>query len=761
MIVALLQFLCGASRAEIINEYCMSHQGVKESDIILFLDLIGDEIVGFFLSMGLSTVEIASLKSRFKNENKIASSEIESSMTLTRIDVPTFEFLSGEPSESCRPYLPCEIAAMYYYMNRSVPVPAIHSPQRQSCPMAVFVTGLPGSGKSTILKKMLATIGLEEAECVNLDMDIVRSFHCQYQNFRYQRTCSPNVFQSYQDLVPWLNNGPTNLEDLVYRNPDSIVRQLLANRRHFVLPGVMQYDSTLIFMRHCVSQGYKLCLVGVHVEEDTAIRRVATRALRTGRFTSTQLIQDSKENVRSFFARASDFVYANDGDIFLCNNESESFSIAYSYRHGAFTINDVELSSKYLTYRLLEQNNGNNSSNGNKISISSDSNGNNINGYLTVDSKKEGQSSENKIVKVPPTKFLADEFAENGFVALRSCLDSNVVKRLGVRFEACISAFASDNGMSREDYTSVINKWPHCNNQVMDIMEELSPVLRRVVAAALSSTVAWPVGAILFRKAGDTADAGNIPTHPHQDISYSRFAGSQMFRATTWVPLLLENADTLAFAKGSHKLGIAKVADFLNPLEVREEAPTCNDVVPVSLGDCLLFDARTWHKSTPFPTHATAGHCKPLRLAIGIQWLTPGGLDGIIPGEYFRYPDKDVPEKVSVPDMRDKRVFGIDTAGFFLKRALVRLVDEMGLVTVNRSSTLGMAEAVLAPTLREEMSVVLRKFGCDYEQVQGAMRRYVLFRRAGRCHFGEAQGTKIFAPLRELFIKHFQELICS
>ena len=370
----------------------------------------------------------------------------------------------------------------------------------------------------------------------------------------------------------------------------------------------------------------------------------------------------------------------------------------------------------------------------------------------------------------------AQAFRDDGYAVLPQCLDGALCRRLGATFEGSISQFAKDNGVTRAEYLSVVNKWPHWNTVVMDAMEVLAQALRREVARTLDASVAWPVGATMFRKeapggTGPPGDASPV-THAHQDIAYARFPGAQMFRATTWVPLILETADALAFAKGSHRGGLCPAQDFLytSPPGAQAAAgdappiPACDAPVAVDIGDCIVFDARAWHASTPMPVSATRG----LRLAIGIQWLAPGGLDGAPPGRYPRWPEGDVPARADVSRLRRDRVFGIDTAGYWLKQALVRLklgppagvVEEPGSAVLvfdpEAYSTLALAEE-FGRAGDAAAQRALRCGGLGTEDAvlaaQRALRRYALFRRAARRHFGECQGAVVFGPVFEDVVK--------
>ena len=345
-------------------------------------------------------------------------------------------------------------------------------------------------------------------------------------------------------------------------------------------------------------------------------------------------------------------------------------------------------------------------------------------------------------------------------------------QQMGLDFEKSSARFAQDNGLSCEEYLSVINKWSQWDPDVLDIMERISTLTRKKIAQVLEADSALAVGAIVFRKYEPAAQTGfnpakTFPTHPHQDISYARFPGSQKFRATTWFPLVLQNGDTLALAKGSHKQGIKNVVDFLRrPAEEHiEPAPKCEEVIDdIALGDCIVFDARTWHRSTEMV--AKEGETS-LRIAIGIQWITPGGLDGLSPGVYHRWPDSDQPVQADVDRMRANNVFGMDTAGYFLKNALVKLNElkyqratpgettgEVVQPGLSRDSVSTLKLAVLFSNDDDsEVKTVLHAAGCDVEKAQTALKRYVLLRKAATLHYGEVQGTKIFGPLYDFVIK--------
>jgi hypothetical protein len=188
----------------------------------------------------------------------------------------------------------------------------------------------------------------------------------------------------------------------------------------------------------------------------------------------------------------------------------------------------------------------------------------------------------------------------------------------------------------------------------------------------------------------------------------------------------------------------------------------CEEVVQVVVGDCILFDARTLHASISLPVTRTGS----LRLAIAIQWISEGGLDGATPGSHPRWPASDVPPLMNTATMYE--TFGMDSAGRFLKRALVTVkcpsvradqgddTESQNPLFLESLSTLDLATELSSPENDASRSA-LRHAGCDtdalVDRAQEALRQYVMLRRAGKLHFGEGQGGRVFQALNDYLIK--------
>ncbi|KAJ1423201.1 hypothetical protein B484DRAFT_480776 [Ochromonadaceae sp. CCMP2298] len=735
---ALLQWLCGVGKTEIeaaLGLGALGLIGVGAGSGALsvqdFLQQCGSDAARYAWSCGLQGAEVAALRARLlggappapvvvpegwggreggRGDGRDRGGEGQ------EIREPHFELLPGRPPVLCRALLPCETALLKQHLLLRVPP---HQPQ----PTAVVIAGLPGSGKSTLCARVLGGLGLRGEDCVHIEMDIVRQFHGQFVHYQHQPGCAPAhapaststsaPLRSYADLVGWLLDGPTDLERVLYKFPGGVVGTLLAQRSHLVLPTVIS-EGTVRFLRHCAGRGYRLVLAGVHVRESSALERVVGRAARTGRSTPEEVVTGRcggvlgglSAFVQEAFAEAAKVVQGCGGQVLLWDNEGSAPRLVYptsgesdpicalyglpptpTAQHRCAptstpvpTPTPAPAPAPIPTPAPIPSPTPTPTYTSTPISTTPRAQPP-AGAGVGAGTKAEAGAGAGAGIEAGAE---AQACRAAGHTPLLACLDPHLAQHLGAHFESLIHTFAADNGLSRAQYLQVVNKWPQCNYAVSDIMQQLGGLLRHRVARALGAETAWPVGATMFRKASDPAQASCGPTHPHQDISYARYPGSQLFRATTLVPLLLQNADMLAFAPGSHLLGVREVQDVLlqagqgtgtgSEQGTHGPVPECDQVVSLGLGDCVLFDARAWHRSTPLPLPLDL---PALRLAVGIQWLTAGGLEGLRPGTYHRYPACDVPAHVDVPALRAGGVFCMNTAGWFLKCALLCVEEHM------------------------------------------------------------------------------------
>ena len=152
---------------------------------------------------------------------------------------PHFVLAPGQPKEPCRAFEQEEVHLLRQHLFKDKP-----SRYPSQKPIGVFVTGVPGAGKTSCLSDILHDFGLALGKMVNLDMDGIRRFHCQYQQYAQKLTDSEDgiCLQSFEDLPSWFNSA--DAINVLYRSPDSIVNQALQRQCDFVLPGIFDDGGT-------------------------------------------------------------------------------------------------------------------------------------------------------------------------------------------------------------------------------------------------------------------------------------------------------------------------------------------------------------------------------------------------------------------------------------------------------------------------------------------------------------------------------------
>lgn len=168
-------------------------------------------------------------------------------------------------------------------------------------PMAVLISGLPGSGKFGALEALFALQAESSSnkhervpwpsrdQFAVVDFDQLRLFHKQYveQSHRAGTAAADGgvVRQSFKDLVLWMMQG-TEFEKVMFRTSvpgRGLIPQLMSSRRSFVLEAVLDSEGCFRFVQHLVEAGYRVVFAHVETPLDTAIRRAEQRAYDTGR----------------------------------------------------------------------------------------------------------------------------------------------------------------------------------------------------------------------------------------------------------------------------------------------------------------------------------------------------------------------------------------------------------------------------------------------------------------------------------------------
>ena len=240
--------------------------------------------------------------------------ELLSAAGLLRKDVPEYaaiqrEFLDGRPGEPCRPFTNSELEAL----RRSLV--ANTKPCCHRRPVAIYVVGLPGAGKGTVLQEILRDLGFSLEETANLDMDFIRSFHGQYNEYihgDYRETTS--TCHVYKDLISWFNEG-SSAEQVLYKDDNSIVLcDVLSRKCDFILP--VHTIHSLDFIKFASSSfGYVPYLIEIRVPLEVARQRAVIRAKVTGRYTPPEYIKESADLLTDFLPVFKDFVESQEGGV--------------------------------------------------------------------------------------------------------------------------------------------------------------------------------------------------------------------------------------------------------------------------------------------------------------------------------------------------------------------------------------------------------------------------------------------------------------
>lgn len=241
-----------------------------------------------------------------------------------------FYFNRGQPNIKCRVFTSQEKTNMIDSVLTDTLV-------KQATPIAVFVSGLPCSGKSTSLSYFFKLRQWELKDFAIIDADNLRQFHQQYLQLSGIEVNDINpsgivscARLSYTNLVEWFMNG-THYETEVYRNPEGLVPVLLKRKLSFVHTAIMDTQGCLDFIDHVRNQGYVCHFIHIHVPIKTAVIRAVTRGHRTGRWSSNEFIRSRVQGIKEQLPRICARILsdsANGSSVTLFDNTAEKICLA-------------------------------------------------------------------------------------------------------------------------------------------------------------------------------------------------------------------------------------------------------------------------------------------------------------------------------------------------------------------------------------------------------------------------------------------------
>jgi hypothetical protein len=193
--------------------------------------------------------------------------------------------------------------------------------------------GLPGGGKSSAAAAILRRVcAMDPASFADVDFDSMRLFHGDYRAHVDIRRTSP---VSYRDLVPWFMEG-TDFERTVFQTESSLMAQLLSRRISFRMEAILDKPGCFDFLQHVRLQGYRMTLVHVHCDADTAVVRAERRARTTGRWSSASFIRSRDASLRAWFFPLASYVQNEcQGTVVMIDNSlQDDFQVLYHSTFG-------------------------------------------------------------------------------------------------------------------------------------------------------------------------------------------------------------------------------------------------------------------------------------------------------------------------------------------------------------------------------------------------------------------------------------------
>lgn len=181
-----------------------------------------------------------------------------------------------------------------------------------SGPHAVFVAGLPGAGKSTLVPRLFAAQQLPRGDFAVVDADALRAFHAQFAEVSARA-------ERYEDEMAWFMAG-SGFEDVVFRRPDGLMAALFRERRSFVQLSLVNSAEALRWVRYVVRQGYRAHLLLVHAPAEVAAARAVARAAESGRWCAAERVRACEPGLLQWSRDVARAALASGGDARVLDN---------------------------------------------------------------------------------------------------------------------------------------------------------------------------------------------------------------------------------------------------------------------------------------------------------------------------------------------------------------------------------------------------------------------------------------------------------
>lgn len=187
-------------------------------------------------------------------------------------------------------------------------------------PVAVFIIGGSGCGKSTSLNMALKELGYKREQFVTIDPDGIRAAIGAYQQAtNIPSQICPGKKRAYQGVKTWC--GPSGFEI-----KQSLRQAVYKDKRSFIWDETCE-DSTRCEkeMERALEAGYKIYIIGVWADINTCVKRAAHRALETGRLAPSHYVKSSHKTIEhdKAFRDLAAIAYKSGGDAYIFDNDKD------------------------------------------------------------------------------------------------------------------------------------------------------------------------------------------------------------------------------------------------------------------------------------------------------------------------------------------------------------------------------------------------------------------------------------------------------
>jgi len=219
--------------------------------------------------------------------------------TLER-EKPKYIFKNGRPSFLCPPYSNEELQILREHLLST-------RGGINENPIAVFISGLPGSGKSSCTQNIMDCMGIDRSDLVDIDFDLIRNFHETYRVLLNPIGKTTLPIESFLELVPWFMEG-TNFEHVLFQRENSIISDMLSRKISFIMKAILSTAGCYEWVQYVRESGYTILFIHVDCSIQEAMKRAEFKAYQTGRWSSPDFISSKEAGLLEWLPRIANFV---------------------------------------------------------------------------------------------------------------------------------------------------------------------------------------------------------------------------------------------------------------------------------------------------------------------------------------------------------------------------------------------------------------------------------------------------------------------